>query len=734
MFKCPDCEDKSNSLEDLLAHLEEEHSDSIPKDFTVAQYYYYKRTGKSQGKCIVCKGKTPWKEYAGKYQRLCGDPKCKEKYVATFRKNMLGKYGKVSLLNDAEHQKKMLANRSISGKYKWSDGKEIGYTGSYELDFLRFLDEFMGFDSDDIIAPSPHTYYYIYEGKKHFYFPDFFIPSLNLEVEIKEGSKNPNRHHKIQAVDKVKEKLKDDVVSSQKVFSYIKIYDKQYESFFDLLMEMKSNLKEDGEPKQLIYTRDYNEHLSVVSESSDMKDIVMESYLTLRNSNDVESLMESLDILTSDEDSKVLQNELGIRIENKIHALESNSSILNTIAMIDREYGFDHQFTPSFVEEMAFGISRVGFVSPDTGNYFDTFLREGDQTAFRNSILRKAKLMSTEESSIDGFKRDLEAIKYYSFKLGQSYPELEDMMYENYCWIDNVITEQAVTISGEQMEAVYVLLTHTGTLLSNAVKSATKKEYSHASIAFDPALDNMYSFGRKYKNNPLIGTFVKEDIGAGLFEMVKEKASYALYVTFVTPEQKQLMMDRLAYFQENASSMKYSFAGLINYKMGKESARSDAFFCSQFVDHILSSGKQYFDRHSSLVEPLDFAEHRDFHFVAKGTLNEYDAEYCNKKTELIASKIKKIKENKSQVAYIGLTQSDLKSKSVELKPEDNKLVTLPTTYKALLSLVNSNMENNNVLFYTVVPLTRLGSFKRLDDDVVIIKKPINIKVTNVNKI
>lgn len=66
----------------------------------------------------------------------------------------------------------------------------------------------MEFDSDDIFAPSPHTYYYEYEGTKHFYIPDFFIGSLNLEVEIKDGGDNPNNHHKIQAVDKVKEEKK----------------------------------------------------------------------------------------------------------------------------------------------------------------------------------------------------------------------------------------------------------------------------------------------------------------------------------------------------------------------------------------------------------------------------------------------------------------------------------------------------------------------------------------------
>ena len=154
---------------------------------------------------------------------------------------MVGKYGKTTLLNDPDHQRKMLSHRKISGVYRWSDNPniEISYTGSYELDFLKFLDIAMDFDGEDVIGPSPHTYYYIYEGKKHFYFPDFFIPSLNLEVEIKDGGDNPNTHHKIVEVDKVKEKLKDEVITKNGTFSYIKIVNKEYRKFFTFLEKSK---------------------------------------------------------------------------------------------------------------------------------------------------------------------------------------------------------------------------------------------------------------------------------------------------------------------------------------------------------------------------------------------------------------------------------------------------------------------------------------------------------------
>ena len=108
----------------------------------------------------------------------------------------------------------------------------------------------MEFDPDDIIAPSPHTFYYMYEGERHFYIPDFFIVSLNLEVEIKDGGSNPNTHPKIQAVDKKKELAKDLMMQSNKnLFNYIKIVDKDYTKFGRYLMVAKERfMNEDKTP------------------------------------------------------------------------------------------------------------------------------------------------------------------------------------------------------------------------------------------------------------------------------------------------------------------------------------------------------------------------------------------------------------------------------------------------------------------------------------------------------
>ncbi len=274
MIKCPLCDASYTQIEDLYQHIETHHGEVIPQGWSSQRFYYYSKTGRKNGSCVVCKKNTDWNDKTNKYHRFCNDPKCKEKYRKTFEERMVGKHGKVSLLDDPEHQRKMLMNRSISGTYEWSDGGKVPYTGSYELDFLRMADNLLDFNSQDIMAPSPHTYWYEHEGVKRFYIPDFYIPSLNLEIEIKDGGDNPNNHHKIQAVDKVKEKLKDGVMKSQPNVNYIKLMNKEYGNLFKFLNIAKENFISNNK-KPIIIT----ENCMILNEDIDEDEIVTENAL-----------------------------------------------------------------------------------------------------------------------------------------------------------------------------------------------------------------------------------------------------------------------------------------------------------------------------------------------------------------------------------------------------------------------------------------------------------------------
>lgn len=751
LFKCPNCNDKFEQLPDLLNHIEEDHSDSIPKDQTSEQYYYMMRTGKTHGNCIVCKRPTKWKEATGKYHRFCGRVTCNETYRKTFQDRMIGTYGKVTLLKDPSHQKKMLANRSISGRYKWSDGKEFVYTGSYELDFLKFLDLFMGFDSDDVMAPSPHTYYYKYNGEEKFYMPDFFIPSLNLEIEVKDSAiNNPNTHHKIQAVDKVKEKLKDGVLLSQKQFSYIKVLGKEYDNFFDILMTMKKQVSESGEFGQIFNLGDGAETIvkGPVKESLLAEEFEMDSG-TMR---EIIKSVDSSDVLNHIKENVSMPPELIHDIDNSIAIInKSFEDIVNEIDSITNEMNLEvqyHKIDDYFKEKGFLSVfdRRPGFAVPGNGNIFlnivESFvdgvsledIEQGDSCR----DFKRALSNNGTPDMLKVYQRDKKAMKYY-FKLLAGKLDSRRLDIVNFdSYLDDIVTEATFKVEGIETYPVYVLLTHSGTFLSNAIKAVTKNPYSHASIAFDESLDEMYSFGRKYKDNPLIGTFVSESIKKGLYADVQETAAYSLYVTFVTKSQMDAIKKRLSYFQEDGVNFKYSFRGLINYKLGKESNSVDSFFCSQFVDHVLSAGKQYFDRHSSLVEPTDFSKHKDFHFVSKGKLNEYDSNKVLRRVNGISRKVKLDSDTKKdKVVFIGLTSESIKHKRVTINSDGNSnMVALPTSLQELDDMITTGKSMFSYTHYTVVPLSKLKISATVvkDKHAVLVNLPLDIKITNVNKI
>lgn len=276
-YKCPACGMKYQSLTTWTNHLNKQHPNQIPKGFTPAQYFYYLQTGKDHGTCIVCKNPTRWNEATGKYDRFCENPNCKKEYREVFKKRMIGKYGKATLLDDPTQQRKMLAGKKNSGMYEFEDGGKVEFVSTYEKDFLQMLDKFLHFSSADIMGPSPHTYYYEYknsedlenEGKK-FYIPDYYIPSINLEIEIKQ---NTSTHPKILKIDKVKEKEKDAMMKTIRGVRYIKIMDKDYSNFFDLLLKLKEESIGDSSALEfIIEDAESNGEICLESKRSELPD------------------------------------------------------------------------------------------------------------------------------------------------------------------------------------------------------------------------------------------------------------------------------------------------------------------------------------------------------------------------------------------------------------------------------------------------------------------------------
>lgn len=242
-YSCPYCEYR-DTRENLVIHIRDDHEDLIPEGYTSARVVFNMINNKTEGRCIVCRKPTKWNETSWRYDRICSD-ECKKRYSDNVDKNMINKYGKSTLLNDPEHQKKMLSNRSISGKYTFQDGGTVTYTGSYEKSLLEFMDGVLNIPSFDIQMPGP-TYEYTFEGKKHYWITDLLYIPYNLVFDVKDGGKNPNTHYNFE-IDRKKQISKEDSIKKAGVHNYIRLTDNNFEQLLQIMTELKmAMMNEEG--------------------------------------------------------------------------------------------------------------------------------------------------------------------------------------------------------------------------------------------------------------------------------------------------------------------------------------------------------------------------------------------------------------------------------------------------------------------------------------------------------
>lgn len=246
-YKCPYCNIRLIRPK-LISHINKQHAEMIPEGYN-ADRLVYDIINPNGGRCRVCKNPTAWNFKQNRYEVLCSNSACKQKLRDEYKKNMLRVKGTYNILNDPEQQKLMLANRRISGIYKHSDGGEIHYTGQYERAFLEFIDSFMQIPSDDILSPGP-TMEYMYNGQKHIYIPDFYIISLNLIIEIKDGGDNLNGKRTpgmIASREKTIEKEK--VITDRGEYNYVRLTNNEFVQFVDVVMAMKEKAMNDDESR-----------------------------------------------------------------------------------------------------------------------------------------------------------------------------------------------------------------------------------------------------------------------------------------------------------------------------------------------------------------------------------------------------------------------------------------------------------------------------------------------------
>ena len=172
------------------------------------------------------------------------------------------------------------------------------------------------------------------------------------------------------------------------------------------------------------------------------------------------------------------------------------------------------------------------------------------------------------------------------------------------------------------MKDIYIVLTHTGTILSNIIKLVKHTKYNHASISLDKELNLLYSFGRLNPYLTLPGGFIKEGIRIGTFKRFKNTKCKILKLE-VTEMQYKLMLDKINYIVEHKKEYGFNIIGFLLAGINVRRCCSNKYYCSEFVKYILDFGKVDVSKIPDIVQPEDLLLIDGLEVVFEGLLREY---------------------------------------------------------------------------------------------------------------
>jgi hypothetical protein len=180
------------------------------------------------------------------------------------------------------------------------------------------------------------------------------------------------------------------------------------------------------------------------------------------------------------------------------------------------------------------------------------------------------------------------------------------------------------------MEKIYIVLSHTGTIISKSIKLYTRAQYSHVSISFNQDLSHLYSFGRRRIHNPFSGGFVKDGRNQGIYRKYK-KTCCTVYEVDVDEQKYESAKKLIAAFEKRENQLKYNYFGIVSILFGIGFNKRDYYFCSQFVAEVLDkAGIIHFDKNYALVKPIDICKSEDqFKLIYQGKLAHYNTETQN---------------------------------------------------------------------------------------------------------
>ena len=175
-------------------------------------------------------------------------------------------------------------------------------------------------------------------------------------------------------------------------------------------------------------------------------------------------------------------------------------------------------------------------------------------------------------------------------------------------------------------KSLYLVVSHSGTFISNVVRLVTRDIYSHVSISLNDQLTEMYSFGRKNAYNPFVGRYVKQSRYSGIFKRFS-KTRVAVIKVDVPEQVYNGIKNQLEEMYVNRDQYKYNYRGLFFAALGYKKQRKNRFYCSEFMHYLFvkHSFPNYHDT-KKVVKPIHFLKMPSGELIYEGKLTEYTTE------------------------------------------------------------------------------------------------------------
>lgn len=172
---------------------------------------------------------------------------------------------------------------------------------------------------------------------------------------------------------------------------------------------------------------------------------------------------------------------------------------------------------------------------------------------------------------------------------------------------------------------LYIIITHTPSVVSKIIGGFTHTPYNHVSISLDTELDRMYSFGRRYKYFPWWGGFVRESPNFGTLGRFPQTEAIVLALD-VEEEKFDEISRRLEDMLAHKELYDYDTLGLMLAFIGKRYKRSRHYYCSEFVRELLvECGVEDGASFNEIVTPMDFLGLPSTREIYRGNLKEFAA-------------------------------------------------------------------------------------------------------------